>query len=285
VALLLVAARGRAAQAQGDAIEVRYNAAQLNCAQFLENADSDIQTQSGGRVQKQTAGRSGVWQFRATPAEGGLSLEGWLDTLSVWRQSRDVTLRPDTDGLLGGRYRSLLSWSGRYTSQARPFVPDEVAEVAGMGTVLDDFFPPLPTRPIRPGQSWTDSAGVTVRRMADSGTSGVALYRFELAIQRESTSTPIPKDTLALRLRQVSREHGSFVWHPSVGLIRRDRRIVVETSVQAGGTIRQPVRSRIDQRIMVERDLTPMKRCSLSKSRQATPNITTVTNASMARSR
>jgi hypothetical protein len=264
---------------------VRYNSAQLNCSQFLENADSDIQTQSGGRVQKQTAGRRGVWQFRATPTEDGLSLEGWLDTLSVWRQSRDVTLRPDTDGLLGGRYRSSLSWWGRFTSQARPFVPDEVAEVAGMGTVLDDFFPPLPTRPLRPGQAWSDSAGVSIRRMADSGMSGVPLYRFELEIKRESTSTPIPKDTVSLRLRQVSREHGGFVWHPSVGLIRRDRRIVVETSVPASGAIRQPVRSRIDQRITVERDLTPMKRCSLSKSRQASPKMTTVTNASMARSR
>jgi hypothetical protein len=235
---------------------VRYNSAQLNCAQFLENADSDIQTQSGGRLQKQTAGRRGVWQFRAKPAKDGLSLEGWLDKLSVWRQSRDVTLRPDTDGLLGGRYRSWLSWSGRYTSQARPFVPDEVAEVAGMGTVLDDFFPPLPTRPLRPGQAWTDSAGVTVRRMPDSAMSGVPLYRFELEIQRESTSTRVPKDTVSLRLRQVSREHGTFVWHPSVGLIQRDRRIVVETSVPVGGTIRQPVRSRIDQRIRVQRDLT-----------------------------
>jgi hypothetical protein len=254
--LLLFAALGPVVQAQHAALQVQYNSAQLNCARFLEKADSDIQTQSGGRIQKQTAGRRGVWQFRATPARDGLSLEGWLDTLSVWRQSRDVTLRPDTDGLLGGRYRARISWAGRYTSQARPFVPDEVAEVAGMGTVLDDFFPPLPARRLRPGQAWTDSAGVTVRRMADSGMSGVPLYRFELEIQRESTSTPVPKDTTSLRLRQVSREHGTFVWHPSVGLIRRDRQIVVETSVPAGRIIRQPVRSRIDQRITVERDLT-----------------------------
>jgi hypothetical protein len=283
--LLLFAALGPAALAQHEALEVRYNSAQLNCAQFLEKADSDIQTQSGGRIQKQTAGRRGMWQFRATSARDGLSLEGWLDSLSVWRQSPEVTLRPDTDGLLGGRYRGRISWSGRYTSQARPFVPDEVAEVAGMATVLDDFFPPLPVRALRPGQAWTDSAGVTVRRMADSGMSGVPLYRFELEIQRESTSTPLPKDTTSLGLRQVSREHGTFVWHPSVGLIRRDRQIVVETSVPAGHVIRQPVRSRIDQRITVERDLTPMKRCSVSKSRQANPKSTTVTNASMARSR
>jgi hypothetical protein len=254
--LLLVALVGRPAHAQHEALEVRYSSTQLNCARFLEQAESAIQTQSGGRIQTQTAGRRGVWQFRATPAKDGLSLEAWLDTLSLWRKSQEGTISPDTDGLLGGRYRSSLSGSGRYVSRALPFIPDEVAEVAGMGTVLDDFFPPLPTRPLRPGQAWTDSAGVTLRRIADSGMSGVPLYRFELEIQRETTSTPAPKDTVSLRLRQVSREHGTFVWHPSVGLVRRDRRIVVETSVPAGHTIRQPVRSRIDQRIRVLRDLT-----------------------------
>jgi hypothetical protein len=241
--------------AQSQALELRYIASQLNCARFLESAESDIQTESGGQLRKQTAGRTGVWQFRASPAVEGVSLEGWLDSLSLWRKSPETTVRPDTDGLLGGRYRSTLSASGRYASKARPFIPDEVAEVAGMGTALDDFFPPLPSRPLRPGQAWSDSAGVTLRRMADSGMSGVPLYRFELEIRRDSTSKPASKDTVGIGLRQVSREHGTFVWHPLLGLIRRDRRIVVETSVPAGRTIRQPVRSRVEQRITVQRDL------------------------------
>jgi hypothetical protein len=174
----------------------------------------------------------------------------------LWRKSPETTIRPDTDGLLGGRYRSTLGSSGKYVSLAGPFIPDEVAEVAGMGTALDDFFPPLPTTSLRPGQAWTDSAGVTLRRLADSGMSGVPLYRFELEIERDTSSTPAPRDTTSLRLRQVSREQGSFVWHPSLGLLRRDRRIVVETSVPAGHTVRQAVRSRIEQRITVLRDLT-----------------------------
>lgn len=241
------------AQSQGE--EVRYSAPQLNCAQFLETTESDIQTETSGRIRKQTSGRRGVWQFRATPAVDGVSLEGWLDSLSLWRKSQETTIRPDTDGLLGGRYRGALSGSGIYLSQARPFVPDEVAEVAGMGTALDDFFPPLPPRLLRPGQAWSDSAGVTLRRMADSGMSGVPLYRFELEVRREASSNPVPSDTASLRLRQVSREHGTFIWHPLLGLLRRDRRIVVETSVPAGRSIRQPVRSRVEQRITVRRDL------------------------------
>jgi hypothetical protein len=244
-----------AAQAQSQALELGYSAPQLNCAQFVETAQSDIQTETGGRILKQTAGRSGVWQFRAKALVDGVSLEGWLDSLSLWRKSQETTIRPDTDGLLGGRYRGALSRSGAYVSQARPFIPDEVAEVAGMETALDDFFPPLPPRPLRPGQAWTDPSGVTLRRMADSGMSGVPLYRFALEIQQKTTSHPMPGDTAALQLRQVSVEHGSFVWHPLLGLVRRDRRIVVETSVPAGRSVRQPVRSRIEQRIKVLRSL------------------------------
>ncbi|HEV8454896.1 MAG TPA: hypothetical protein VGQ24_08395 [Gemmatimonadales bacterium] len=247
---------GSASLAQSHAVDVRYSAPQLNCAQFLETAESDIQTETSGRILKQTAGRRGVWQFRAKPAVDGVSLEGWLDSLSLWRKSRETTIRPDTDGLLGGRYRGALSGSGAYLSQARPFVPDEVAEIAGMATALDDFFPPLPPRLLRPEQAWSDASGVMIRRMADSGMSGTPLYRFELEVRREARSNPMPNDTASLRLRQLSREHGTFVWHPLLGLLRRDRRIVVETSVPAGRAIRQPVRSRVEQRITVLRDLT-----------------------------
>ena len=251
--LVLLTAGATEARAQ-DAAEPRYRASQLGCSRFLETAASAIHLESGGRVREQTAGRAAVWQFRAHPIVEGVLLEGWLDSLSLWRKSQETTIRPDTDGLLGGRYRGILSGTGTYLSQTRPFVPDEVAEVAGMATVLDDFFPPLPGRPLRPGQAWQDSAGTTLRRLADSVLSGVPLYRFELDIRRDTGSTLVAKDTASLRLTQVSREHGSFLWHPLVGLVRRDRRIVIETSVPAGPSIRQPVRSRIEQRISVIRD-------------------------------
>lgn len=244
------------ADGQNQASAVRYSAPQLNCAHFRETAEAEIQTETSGRIRHQTAARDGVWQFRARPSVDGVSLEGWLDSLSLSRKSQGMTLRPDTDGLLGGRYRGTLSESGTYVSQVRPFIPDEVAEVAGMGTALDDFFPALPNRPLRPGQAWADSAGVTLRRLPDSGMSGVPLYRFELEVHRESRSNPSPGDTTSLRLHQVSREQGTFVWHPRLGLLRRDRRIVVDTSVPAGHSVRQPVRARIEQRITVLRDVT-----------------------------
>ncbi len=234
---------------------VRYTAKQLDCARFLESGESTIQTETGGRRRHQTSERRAVWQFRASPSKDGIALEGWMDSLEVSRRSAETTISPDTDGLLGGRYRGSLSATGAYSSQVRPFVPDEVAEVAGMATALDDFFPPLPTRQLLPGSTWTDSQGLTIRRLSDSALSGLPLFRFELNHRHESRVAPRPGETLTLPLRQVSEEHSAFVWHPLLGLVRRDRRIVVQTAVPASRTVRQPVRSRVEQRISVTRDL------------------------------
>jgi hypothetical protein len=173
----------------------------------------------------------------------------------VWRRSAEATLRPDTDGLLGGRYRGSLSPDGTYSRKAVPFIPDEVAEVAGMATALDDLFPPLPPHPLHSGEVWTDSAGVTIRRLADSALSGVLLHRFELQVRRETRRTGGERDTLPLELRQSSEERGTFVWHPTLGLLHRERLIVVQTSVPAGKAVRQAIRSRVEQRISLTREL------------------------------
>ena len=250
--------------------EPRYRAEQLNCARFLETSESRILTQSGGRGREQTAGRSGVWQFRAAPTGQELALVGWLDSLALWRRSTETTIRPDTDGLIGGRYRGALTSQGAYASKTRPFIPDEVAEVAGMADALDDFFPPLPRAKLRPGQSWSDSLGVTIRRLPDSALSGVPLYRFALVSRKRASSAKPQGDTLPLRLQQTSQEQGTYVWHPQLGLLRRERHIVVETRVPPSRSVPQAVRSKIEQRIRVERDLAvpPTARCEGSATGQ-----------------
>ena len=99
--------------------------------------------------------------------------------------------------------------------------------------------------------------------MTDSAMSGLPLYRFTLEARRETRSEPVPGDTLSLRLHQVSQEQGSFVWHPLLGLVKRERRIVVETTVPPATRVRQAVRSRVEQHISVLRDLQiPPDSCS-----------------------
>ncbi|HZN97240.1 MAG TPA: hypothetical protein VFB61_05875 [Gemmatimonadales bacterium] len=245
-----------AARAQDWSNVFHYGPQQLDCARFRETSRSRILAQSGGKDREQTAGRVARWNFRAAPAANGIGLEGWLDSLVLWRRSPETTIRPDTDGLLGGRYRGTLTPMGGYSGRVVPFIPDEVAEIAGMATALDDFFPVLPPHLLQPGQVWTDSAGVTVRRLADSALSGLPLFRFELRVRRKNRRDPGAKDTLPIELRQSSDERGTFVWHPTLGLLRRERQIVVETTVPAGPAVRQAIRSRVEQRITVSRDLT-----------------------------
>jgi hypothetical protein len=234
---------------------IGYTAQQLECARFLETGESRILTEAGGRTRHQTSARRGSWQFRATQSEDQVVLEGWLDSLTITRRSQETAISPDTDGLLGGRYRGRLSRAGDYTAQVHPFVPDEVAEVAGMSNALDDFFPPLAGRSLREGEAWSDSLGLTIRRLPDSALSGVPLYRFELENKGQLRSVETPVDTLPLRLQQKSDEHGVFVWHPMLGLLRRDRTIVVETTVPPSRSVAQAVRSKVEQRITLARDL------------------------------
>ena len=174
---------------------VGYTAKQLDCARFLETVASEILTDAAGRIRHQTSDRRGVWQFRAAPSNDGVALEGWLDSLLLSRRSPETTISPDTDGLLGGRYRGTLSRAGVYTSRVRPFVPDEVAELAEMAGALDDFFPPLPSRALKAGGEWADSLGLTIRRLPDSALSGVPLLRFALESRREARAAPTPADT------------------------------------------------------------------------------------------
>lgn len=253
---------------QGSA--VAYTADQLDCARFLETGDSRILTEAGGRIRNQTSARRGFWQFRAVPSHGNVDLEGWLDTLVLIRRSPETAISPDTDGLIGGRYRGTLSRTGVYASTVRPFVPDEVAEIAEMSGALDDFFPPLPAEALSSGEVWTDSAGLTLRRLPDSAVSGVPLLRFSLKSRKESRAAPTPADTMPLKLRQKTEEDGEFVWHPALGLLRRDRRIVVETTVPPSRSVRQAVRSKVEQRITLVRDL----RGSRGASRNAAPDRT-----------
>ena len=234
---------------------VAYAPSQLQCARFQETSQSTIQTQASGRTRSQTSERRGLWQFRAAPSKTAIFLEAWLDSLTLTRQSAEATISPDTDGLLGGRYRGVLSPTGAYTSEARPFVPDEVAEMADMATALDDFFPPLPPGPLPVGKAWTDSRGLTVRRLPDSSLSGLPLFRFELERRGEIRVVAKRGDTLSVPRRQVTEERGSFIWHPTLGLVRRDRKIVVQTAVPMSRTVRQPVRSKVEQQIVVARNL------------------------------
>ena len=225
-----------------------YTAAQLHCTRYRETAHSDIETETAGRVRRAIAEREGTWSFRARDTAGGLALEGWYDSLALRHGSGDTLTAPDTDGLIGGRYRGLLRAGGEYRPLATPFVPDEVAEAADAAAAADDLFPRLPPKLLAVGERWNDEAGLEIERLADSAAAGRPLHRYALRRRTESSSAVPAGDTVPVPLRQTTVDRARIVWDPARGLLRRTRETVIEASVPAGGRIRTPVRSRVVQR-------------------------------------
>jgi len=187
------------------------------------------------------------------PAPAGISIEAWYDSLAVSRTSPEAVLAPDTDGLLGGRYRGNLSPTGHYVVDARPFVPDEVAEVSDLGAAMDDLLPPLPRSALTVGEQWRDGSGQELTRLPDSLAGGRPVRRLALRSRSEVDRATVRGDTTAIAARQVTVEEGQVDWDPAGGLLRRTRHIVVETSVPAGGPLRAPLRSRLEQDVVLER--------------------------------
>jgi hypothetical protein len=251
-AVLLAALASLAAAAPRQQGILRYSASILDCSRWAESSRSKIETVTNRRSGEATAGRRGVLALRARDSAGGVAIEAWFDSVAVWRRSGGEEIAPDTDGLIGGRYRGLLGARGGYTAVASPFVPDDVAEVAELAGVMDDLFPALPSRPLAPGQDWR-SAEYEIRRIADTLVAGRPRLRFATTARRERDETIPRGDTVPVPIRQTITEEGELTWDPADGLLRRVRTIVIETSISAGGRIRQPVRSRVEQQVELTR--------------------------------
>ncbi len=248
-AAILIALWAPSMQAQG---APGYTAAQLHCTRWLESSNSDIETETAGGALHSSAVRRGVWSFRARDSLGAVALETWYDSLQLSRRASNAEIRADTDGLIGGRYRGLLKTSGEYVEIARPFVPDEVAELADVSVAAHDLLPPLPPRPLRPGQSWT-GAGLTLERLPDTSVAGRPLLHLRLESRLEDSTTVPRGDTVAIPIRQTTVEQGHIYWSPARGLVRRIRHITIDAAIPTGGRIRQPVRSRVVQDVELTR--------------------------------
>jgi hypothetical protein len=251
---LLLGATALSAQAP------HYSASQLHCARFLESVRSDVRTEMARGGVDATLERDGIWSFRARDTARGVSLEAWYDSLALRRRSRGEEVTADTDGLIGGRYRGLLAPDGEYIEHVRPFVPDEVAELADLSTAARDLLPPLPPVALAPGQSWTD-ATLTVTRLPDTSVAGQSLSHFRLRSRGESRETVPRGDTVPIPVRQTVEEEGDVYWSPASGLVRRLREITIEATVPSGGRVRQPVRSRVEQHVELTR-LPAQRSCS-----------------------
>jgi hypothetical protein len=235
--------------AQGPA----YTAALLDGAQFRQTIRSQIRIETGSRVNQERSGREGRIMIRALAGDSGIELESWFDSLSVWRDAGEEHYSPDTDGLIGGRYRGRLSAHGTYQWLDQPFIPDPVAEIAELGTVLDDLLPPLPAGELAAGQAVALEGGWRIERRADSVAGALTLRRYTLTGERRHAAVGAPIDSLPVEANTYERETGSLVWDFRRGPLVWQRQITMTAALPAKGAIRRAVRTQIEQSVVLER--------------------------------
>jgi hypothetical protein len=203
-----------------------------------------IRSQSGGPPREETIARDARLEVRVTADGDTLRLEAWFDSLMVFREGPEGRITPDASGLIGGRYRGTLTPDGRYHSTARPFVPDELAEVTDLGEALHDLLPQLPPTPLSVSGRWDDGALRIVRR-PDSTSQGIRLARYRWSRIAADTTTAFHDDSLRYETRTRLQEEGDLVWHPVYGPLvwHRVSRITIE--IPAEGPVRRAVRTSV----------------------------------------
>lgn len=230
-------------QAAGAVAAPSYSAALLRCTGFAESVASEIRMAGPSATRTEHSGRAGLLQVRAVPVTGGLDFEAWYDTLAVWRDGPEGRLVPETDGLIGGRWRGSLGPAGAATIQASPFMPPDMLPVADLSTVLADFFPSLPPRPLASGESWSDDDGHQITRRPDHD----GVWSFEWKIDRAR-----PLSTGAVGGERI-REVGHVIWRDGVGLESWQRQITVDIEARRSLESGSSLRSRVTQSISVTR--------------------------------
>lgn len=225
----------------------RYTAASLACAVFAETVRTTVRAQESGLPWEERGTRFGLLVVRAQPAGAQLAFEAWYDSLTIVAETRNGRVVVDTDGLVGGRWEGLLAPGGAVALRTRPFIPDEVRAVSDLAEALLDFFPPLPAAALPPNASWTDSLGLTVRRLPDSATA--ARYRWTI----RSRSAPVLESDTTVRFRQQAEEEGQVVWPAQQGALSWVRDVTVETQVTQAGRGGGAYRGRVTQEIAVRR--------------------------------
>jgi len=226
---------------------------QLDGATYRQEIRSEITLESGRERSHERSLRDGRLRLRATGQDSLLALEAWFDTLDAWRDGAGGRVAPETDGVIGGRFRGLLSRQGGFRITDTPFVPDDLAQVSELSSALADLLPPLPSHALAAGQSLRDAFGTAFLRLADGLVDGRRVERYRLARQSEGEEVRLLPDSTEVRAVRRERESGVFSWSGDVGLVRWEREVTVEVVVPAGGVVKQPFRTVIEQTILVSR--------------------------------
>jgi hypothetical protein len=242
-----LALSGNTLTAQADAF-IRYQADALACVSLHQSVLSDLETVHGEDRRAETTGWEGDFVLRTVPDTGGVvSVTAWFERLQVWRDIPEGRLEPATDGMLGGRYRGILTPDGRYHTISTPFVPDVISAIAAMATALDELFPPLPTAPLVPGSTMTDERGWGFDRLSDTLMAAGSAWRLRLF---RNDTTEVSVDWGGGQVSEgesIEEERSRMVWQTGVGPLSWIRRITTVVTFATTALSDQPVRTELRQ--------------------------------------
>ncbi|HEX5003721.1 MAG TPA: hypothetical protein VFV65_00280 [Gemmatimonadales bacterium] len=224
-----------------------YTAGVLERARFSETVGGTLQSTFAAARRTETVGRDGILSVRAAPDSGGLVIEAWYDSLAVVREGPEGRFTPDAAGIVGGRYRGTLTPDGVYTSSVVPFVPAALRDIFDLSRLLLHFFPRLPPGPLAPGADWTDAAGLTIWRLADSSAPGGPVRRYRW-IRRAAWDEGVGSADSTVVVHRTEREDGTLRWSAAAGPVGWTRRIVAGVELADGGG-----RSELTQEVRVRR--------------------------------
>ncbi len=224
-----------------------------SCLAFLETVRTSIKSRSGNATLDDKAGREGLFVVRLAPRGDSLGVESWYDTLAVWRVTGTGREEPNVEGFLGGRYRGRLTRLGRYVGAAWPFVPPDLAQVANLGTVMDDFLPHLPPVDLPVGREWSDTTGLTIKRVSDLKDRNGPIRHYSWSWTRRVADRIDAADSVMIALEQLVREDGELRWSVKTGPLGWTRHLEISAHVPARQGVKQSVQTVIEQDITATR--------------------------------
>jgi hypothetical protein len=227
---------------------LEYRLADLACRRFAVSVHTSIRSDLGRQERYERVEWSGTLVVTAEDSVGALVVHAWFDSLRASRETPEAMLRPDPDGLIGGRYAGVLGRAGRYSARLEPFIPSGLAELYDFGRVPQLLWPPLPLTSLVVGQSWEGEEEWRVRRLDDSTAAAGVLERYVLTFAPRSFPTALP-DSLVAETTEI--EEGVFSWQRDGGLWSWARSIDSEVLIRRGD--RTSLSTKARQEVMVQR--------------------------------
>lgn len=207
---------------------------------YAEHAVTTVAVRSGDSEAARTIVRQG--RYELTLRADTLVVQAVA--LELATTTGDETIRHDTDGFVGGRWKLVRAGDGWRTVEL-PFVPAALEDVLDLAALMDDFFPPAPPMALPVGSTATAAGGRTWGRVPGDGEDA----RFAWTVDRTSDTSRVMADAMVAALHERIDERGEGRWSAD-GVVAWQRRTLTTSITEVAGRV---IRARIDEEVRVAR--------------------------------